>query len=262
MTHSTPINVAIVGAGGRMGRRLCALAAEDSQLNLVEAVDDPTSPAVGSIVDGGVTVTTALTDAADVVVEFALPEATPATVAHCLANHTPLVIGTTGLDATTQKAIDDAATRIAICQAANFSLVVNVMTSLAARAARMLGDAYDCEIAEIHHRFKQDAPSGTALAIARAICSATDRDPDATIRLERRGDAPRQTGEITVQALRLGDVVGEHTVYFGTLGERMELRHVGGNRDSYAGGALHAARWLAGREPGLYTMADVLGITD
>jgi len=251
-----PVKIAIVGAAGRMGRLLCTLTADDPALALVEAVDSEAAPDVA----GGVAVTPTLTDAADAVVEFALPAATPASVAHCVEHNLPLVIGTTGHDAAGLKVIEDAAAKIPICHAANYSLVVNVLMNLAGRAARMLGDAYDCEIAEIHHRFKKDAPSGTALTLARAVCEATGRDPDKTIRLERQGDAPREAGEITVQALRLGDVVGEHTVYFGTLGERLELRHVGASRESYAIGALRAARWLVTQDAGLYTMTDVLDL--
>ncbi len=243
MASTPPIKLAIVGAAGRMGRLLCDLAAEDPALNVVEAID----------------LDDKLTDAADAVIEFALPQATLGTIDHCVNHKLPLVIGTTGLGDAEQRAIDEAAQVVPICQAANFSLVVNVLQNLAAQAARMLGESYDCEIAEIHHRFKKDAPSGTALALARAVCEAIGRD-EACIRLERQGDAPRGPGEITVQALRLGDVVGEHTVYFGTLGERLELRHVGASRESYAGGALRAAKWLIGKTPGRYTMADVLGL--
>jgi 4-hydroxy-tetrahydrodipicolinate reductase len=125
----------------------------------------------------------------------------------------------------------------------------------------MLGPAYDIELVEAHHRYKKDAPSGTALSIARALCDATDRSFDRDVRFQRVGhDAPRATNEITVQTLRLGDVVGEHTVMFGAPGERMELKHIGTNRDSYATGALHAAAWLARQTPGRYTMPDVLGL--
>jgi len=260
MSDPAPTKLAIVGAAGRMGRRLCALAVDDPALELAEAVDAADHPDLGATIAGHVTLTDQLTDAADVVIEFALPQATPATLEHCVNHRQPLVIGTTGHDDAARRAIEDAARTIAICHAANFSLVVNVLLNLAGQAAQMLGDAYDVEIAELHHRFKKDAPSGTALAIARAICQATGRDPDSTIRLERHGQAPRQPGEITVQALRLGDVVGEHNVYFATLGERLELRHVGANRDSYVTGALHAAQWLQQQNPALYTMAHVLGL--
>jgi len=242
-----------------MGQILCNLAGRMPELKLVEAVD-----AVGagqSVPGSDLSITGELTDAPQAVVEFALPAATQATIAHCREHGQALVIGTTGLTDADQQTIDQAASDIAICQAANFSLVVNVMTQLAARAAQLLGEPYDIEIHEAHHKFKKDAPSGTALAMARAICQATGRDYDRYVLTSRAGDdAPRKPGEITVQALRLGDVVGEHTVHYATTGERMEIKHIGTSRESYAGGALRAALWLADKKPGRYTMADVLGL--
>lgn len=243
-----------------MGQRLCDLATQLPPLTLVEAVD---AVGIGRPVAGasGLCITDHLSDRARAVVEFALPSATQKTIATCRANRQALVIGTTGLTDADQRAIDAAAADIPICQAANFSLVVNVMIQLAASAARLLGEAYDIEIHESHHKFKKDAPSGTALAIARAICEATGRDYDRDVLTSRAGDdVARKPREITVQALRMGDVVGEHTVHYATTGERMEIRHIGTSRDSYASGALHAAIWLAGKKPGRYSMKDVLGL--
>ena len=260
MSNSDTIQVAIAGADGRMGRRLCAMAIETEGTSLGEAFERPGHASIGSTRDG-VTITEQFAGTADVLIDFTTPQATRANLARCVELNKPIIIGTTGLSDEDEAAIDEAATKIPIVQAANFSLVVNVLTKLAAEAAQLLGPAYDIEIVEAHHKFKKDAPSGTALAIARSLCEATDRDPKKDIRLDRAGDdVPRQPNEITVQALRLGDVVGEHTVMFGAPGERMELRHIGTSRDSYAGGAVHAAKWIIGKPTGRYNMADVLGL--
>lgn len=249
--------IAIAGAAGRMGQRLCALAQDDPTLELVALVD---VTGVGETSHGG-TITGEYTGQADVMIDFTLPQATSANIARCLSSNTALVLGTTGLTDQHHAELDEAAKSIAVCQATNFSLVVNVLTKLAAEAATLLGDGYDIEIHEAHHRFKKDAPSGTALSLARAICVATDRDYDRDVVTARQGDdAERRPGEIAVQALRLGDVVGEHTVHFAAPGERMELVHKGTSRDSYALGALRAAGWLGDKPAGRYTMADVLGI--
>lgn len=260
MSNSKTIKVAIAGADGRMGRILCAAAIGPEGVALAEAFERPGHGSIGSTRDG-VTITDQFAGAADVLIDFTTPQATRGNLAKCVELNKPIIIGTTGLTDEDEAAIDEAAKKIPIVQAANFSLVVNVLTKLAAQAADLLGPAYDIEIVEAHHKFKKDAPSGTALAIARALCEATDRDPKKDIRLVRAGDdVPRQSNEITVQALRLGDVVGEHTVMFGAPGERMELRHIGTSRDSYAGGAVHAAKWVTGKPAGRYTMTDVLGL--
>lgn len=265
MTEKTPIRVGIAGAAGRMGQRLCALAAADDALQVTVALEGPGHPAIGrpASPDLDVPVTDLFTGDADVVIDFTIPSASRSLLDVCVEHGKAMVIGTTGFTSVEAQAIAEAARAIPICKASNFSLVVNVLSKLAAQAATMLGEAYDIEIVETHHRFKKDAPSGTALSLAQAICEATGRDPRQDVRTERSGaEAPRRPGEITVQALRLGDVVGEHTVMFGTLGERLELRHIGGSRDSYATGALRAARWLVDppKAPGLYDMADVLGL--
>lgn len=260
---SKRVKIAIAGAAGRMGQRLCALAAASDEAELVAASEGPGHPRLGAIAtaESDVTISDAYEGGADALIDFSTPEATPRFVEAAMNHNTALVIGTTGLTEQTEAQIAEAATTVPIVKASNFSLVVNVMTRLAAEAARMLGPDYDIELLEAHHRFKRDAPSGTALSIARAICEATDRSFNDDVKFVRHGsDAERQQGEITVQAIRLGDTVGEHTVYFGTLGERMELRHVGGSRDSYATGAVRAAIWLPGRPAALYGMADVLGL--
>lgn len=263
MNDQPPTKIAIAGAAGRMGQRLCDLCQQHPDLALAEAVDLPASPAVGQPAAPGsrTVITDTYAGAADAMIDFTLPQATEANIARCVETNTALVLGTTGLTDAHQALLDAAAQTIGVVQATNFSLVVNVLNKLAAQAAQLLGDAYDIEIHEAHHRFKKDAPSGTALTLARAICDATGRDFDRDVVLGRAGeDAERKPGEIAVQALRLGDVVGEHTVHYATIGERMELRHIGTSRDSYASGALHAAKWLSSQPAGRYTMNDVLGL--
>lgn len=258
-----PIRIAIAGAAGRMGQRLCALAVDDARLQLTQAIDAPDNPALGrpAASDSEVTIRDAFTGDCDALVDFSTPDATRKHIAACAEHGVALVIGTTGLTDTHEQAIQSAAESIPVVQATNFSLVVNVLNRLAGEAARMLGPDYDIELLEAHHRFKKDAPSGTALTLARTLCAATDRDFEKDVRYERVGhDATRQDHEITVQTLRLGDVVGEHTVMFAAPGERMELKHIGTSRDSYATGALHAAKWAAAQSPGRYGMPDVLGL--
>lgn len=263
-----PTTLAIFGAAGRMGQRLIALASEDPTLRVVAAVERPDHPRLGD--DAGTIAGVAplgipLTDRPrldgrmDVLIDFSHAAALAATLDAARAHGAAAIIGTTGLGAEHHALLDAAAHQLPVLQATNFSLVVNVLNRLAAEAARLLGPDYDIEILEAHHRFKQDAPSGTALTLARTLCDATGRDPETTLRFARHGhEAPRLPGEITVQTLRIGDHPGEHTAYFAALGERLELRHVATSRDSYARGALRAAVWLAARPPGRYTMADVL----
>jgi len=198
---------------------------------------------------------------ADVVIDFSLPAGFRRTLAWCREARTPLVIGTTGLTDADDAAIDAAAGSTPVLRATNFSLVVNVLHELIARAAPMLGPGYDIEVMEAHHRFKKDAPSGTALSLARTACDATGRDFAKDVLTTRSGDdVPRQANDITVQSIRIGDHPGEHTVYFAAPGERLELKHVSTSRDSYATGALRAAKWLASQPAGRYGMKDVLGI--
>ena len=177
-------------------------------------------------------------------------------------SQTPLVIGTTGLTDDDHRAIDQTASSVPILQASNTSLGVNLLFSLAGQAARQLGDDFDIEISETHHRYKKDAPSGTALSLVSAVCQATGKDPQADVVLGYHGqDKPRQKGTIGVHALRMGDVVGEHTVSYAADGERVELRHLATDRDIFARGALKAAQWLIRQPPGRYSMANVLGLS-
>jgi len=251
-----------------MGQRLVALCGEDDHLQLVGVLERPGHPLLGrdaGVSAGtetvGVPLTGELTHKADVLIDFTIPSAMRAALGACVAAQTAIVIGTTGLSDDDHQAIDQAAQTVPVLQAPNMSLGVNLMFALAAQAAKQLGDDYDIEITETHHRYKKDAPSGTAWGIASAICTATGKDIDKDITHGRHGqEVPRQPGQIGMHALRLGDVVGEHTVRFATLGEQLAITHVATNRDIFVRGAIKAAKWLVGRGPGRYGMADVLGL--
>jgi 4-hydroxy-tetrahydrodipicolinate reductase len=269
MNATSPISLAITGASGRMGKRLIALALEQpEQFRLVAALERPDMPVVGQdagrvagVGDSNVNISTVLTATPQVLIDFSAPSATRALLADCARRGIGMLIGTTGLTADDQCLIDDAARQIPILQATNTSLGVNVLLAVAAQVARQLGAAYDIEIVEAHHNQKKDAPSGTALSLAESICRATARSMEKDLVHGRHGhDARRKPGTIGMHAVRMGDVVGEHTVYFATGGERIELRHVATTRDTFARGALHAAAFLARQKPGRYTMANVLGL--
>lgn len=252
MPNPTP--VAVNGAAGRMGQRLLALAAEDPAL----------TPAGGFDVDAPVSAEALRASGVHALIDFSHASALAASTAAASGAGAALILGTTGLDASHDGLIDAAAERVPVVVASNFSVVVNVLHHLAAEAVRLLepdaAPGWDVEVMEMHHRHKRDAPSGTALALARTLAEAAGRDPSC-IRLARHGDeATRDPGDITVQTLRVGDHPGEHTVFLGAPGERLELKHVSTSRDSYATGALRAAAWAAGRPPGRYAIAEVLGI--
>jgi 4-hydroxy-tetrahydrodipicolinate reductase len=193
------------------------------------------------------------------VIDFSSPEGTMKAVGPCVQRRLPLVVATTGHTAAQRREVEEAAHDTAILMAPNMSLAVNVLFELVGQAARLLsGKGFDVEIVEKHHRFKKDAPSGTALHFARLVQEAMGQTQ---LRHGREGQVgERPAGEIGIHALRVGDNVGEHTVVFSTLGETLELSHKGHSRDSYARGALLAAKFLAGKPPGWYTMKDVLGL--
>ncbi len=240
--------VAIQGATGRMGQRLVALTHEHPRLTLAGSLGR-SQPITAEALRG-----------VDVVVDFSSAAALPAVLDACTCAQVSLVLGTTGLEPSHHAALDSAAQRIAVLQASNFSVVVNVLHHLAAQAVTLLGDGWDLEVLEMHHRYKLDAPSGTAMALAHTIARAAGRSDDC-IKLARHGHhAPRQPDDITVQTLRVGDHPGEHTLFFAAPGERLELKHVSTSRDSYASGALRAAHWLHDKPPGRYHMRDVMGL--
>jgi 4-hydroxy-tetrahydrodipicolinate reductase len=196
-----------------------------------------------------------------VLVEFSVPDATLAHLKLVAAAGARAVVGTTGFSAAQREEIATLAGRAAIMQAPNMSVAVTLAFKLLPLMARALGEDYDVEITEIHHRFKKDAPSGTAVRMAELVAEALGRDLGKVGVYGREGlPGERARQEIAVMSLRSGDVVGEHTVSFGTLGERLELTHRAHSRDTFARGALRAARWIAVQPPGLYSMADVLGL--
>lgn len=258
--------VAVHGAAGRMGRQVLSRVLEAPDLQLVAALDRVGSPHVGTDAgtlagrsECGVKVTTELGDlgGADVVIDFSSPDAFVALLASCDA---AVVSGTTGTGADGEAAVAAASARIPVLVAANFSVGVAVLTHLAARAAVLLPDA-EIELVESHHHGKVDAPSGTALAVAGAMASARGDVLSDVAAHGRVGHAPRTSSrEIGVHALRLGGVVGEHTVYLGLASERVTLGHVAEDRGVFAEGSLRAARWVVGRDPGRYAMSDVLGL--
>ncbi len=260
---SNTVKVAIAGAGGRMGQRLCALALEMPGVELAEAFEQPGHACVGEAARNGssIKIAEAFAGRAEVLIDFTTPAATRSLLQQCVRHGRAMVIGTTGLTADDHATIDAAACTIPVVQSPNMSLGVNLLFNLAALAARQLGDDYDIEILEAHHRFKKDAPSGTALGIAQAICQATGKDPAQDLVYTRHGQEDlRQRGKITMQTLRMGDVIGEHTAYFAAIGERIELTHIATSRDTFARGALKAAAWLHTRPAGRYSMKHVLGL--
>jgi 4-hydroxy-tetrahydrodipicolinate reductase len=259
--------IAITGAGGRMGKRIAALAIESEAFDLVAAMETAGHEALGHDVGElagvgtfGVKVTEKLDVDADVVIDFSLPEGTVCWLDVCRQKNVAMVVGTTGLTGSQQAALADAASQIAIVHSANMSVGVNVLLKIVAEVARALGEDYDIEVSETHHRFKKDAPSGTAIALAKSICAATGKDYGEAAVLGRGGHCPRNVGEIGMHALRVGDTVGEHTVHFGNLGETITVGHSAHTRDTFVRGALRAAQWVAQKPAGLYSMQAVLGI--
>ena len=197
----------------------------------------------------------------EAVIDFTFHEAVPANIAKAAEDGVVYVLGTTGLTDAEQAAVAAAAKRIPIVQSGNFSLGVNLLLGLVKKAAEILGVEYDCEVVEMHHRHKKDAPSGTALMLARAAAEGRGQDFEDAAVFGREGMVgERPQGEIAVHALRGGSVIGDHTVMFAGDVERVELVHKAQSREAFAAGALRAALWAAGRRPGIYSMRDVLGL--
>lgn len=261
--------LSIVGAAGRMGKRILSLAKDVDQLDIIGAIERGDHPDVGKdagLVAGVEPINVKLGNVypagADVAIDFSTPETADKTVDYCLENGTALVLGTTGLSDRQRAKIKAASDKIPIIYGTNMSVGMNVLFSLVGKAASMLGGEWDIEIIEQHHRFKKDAPSGSALTLAEDICKATSRDFPGCIVYGRSGkDTLRQKGTIGMHAIRAGDITGIHSVIFGTLGEKITLNHTAHSRDTFARGALRAAQWLTDKKPGSYSMADVLGIS-
>ena len=238
----------VLGPSGRMGKAVLSLAREEPQMQVVATVDqgEDIAPALAG---------------ADVYIDFTTPAATTSAANAAKESNTAAVIGTTGLDEHANQAILSLSQKTPVLLAPNFSIGVNLMLALVEQAAKSLGQEYDLEVAEIHHRRKRDAPSGTALAVAEALARGRGVDFHTSKRLAREGEVgERSNDEIGVVALRGGDVVGEHTAYFIGLRDRIEITHRANSRDVFAAGSLRAAQWIVTQPPGLYSMRDVLGI--
>jgi 4-hydroxy-tetrahydrodipicolinate reductase len=240
--------VLIVGSKGRMGQALVACAGKTPGLEVVAQIDKGDD--LASVIGG-----------CDVVIDFSAHSATAAVAELCAGQHKALVIGTTGHTDTDTFQIKRQTERIPIVWASNFSTGVNTLFWLTRKAAEILGPEFDLEVVEMHHRLKKDAPSGTAKTLAEILAEARKLQLNMAARHGRTGLVGERTpGEIGVHSIRGGDVVGDHTVIFANLGERLELTHKASSRDTFANGALRAAQWLVGRQPGLYNMQDVLGL--
>jgi 4-hydroxy-tetrahydrodipicolinate reductase len=264
------MNIAIAGASGRMGRMLIEHVLNTEGVSLAGALDVPGSPALGQ--DAGLLLgrQTGVAISADVeavlagagcLIDFTRPEGTLAHVAAAKKLGVKMVIGTTGFDEAGKAALAEAARSIGIVFAANFSVGVNATFKLLEVAARLLSTGYDIEVIEAHHRFKVDAPSGTALKMGEVIADALGRDLKTCAVYAREGHTgERDPNSIGFATVRGGDIVGDHTVMFAGIGERIEISHKSSSRQSYADGAVRAARFLADKPNGLFDMQDVLGL--
>lgn len=264
------MKIAIVGASGRMGRMLIESILKDGSAELVAAIDQPGTAAIGKDagelvgVPCGVYVTSDVEAGiakADCLIDFTRPEGTLMHLSLCCRHNVGMVIGTTGFDAEGKQAIADAAREIPIVFAPNMSVGVNVVFKLLETASRILADGYDIEIVEAHHKHKIDAPSGTALRMGEVVAQALGRDLKECAVYGREGvTGERDPSTIGFATVRGGDIVGDHTVMYCGTGERVEIAHKAGSRMPYALGSLRAARFLAGRASGLFDMQDVLGL--
>jgi 4-hydroxy-tetrahydrodipicolinate reductase len=243
------MKVAILGAAGRMGHMLCDLVDRSEELELVAKCDvreeyPRTWPAE-----------------TEAVIDFTFHAAVPENITKAAEDGVVYILGTTGLTDEEQAVVDAAAKKIPVVQSGNFSLGINLLLGLVRKASEILGVEYDCEVVEMHHRHKKDAPSGTALMLAKAAADGRGQDFDDVSVFGREGIVgERPQGEIAVHALRGGSVIGDHTVMFAGDVERVELVHKAQSREAFAAGALRAALWAADKAPGLYNMRDVLDI--
>ena len=265
------IDICLIGACGRMGQRITAAVTQSEDTRLCGAVEAEGHPLLGRDVGEvaglaalGVKVTDDLDSAlsqARVVIDFSLPASLPRTAELCQARGIPLVSGITGIPEESVQILRQAAGKIAVVWAPNMSVGVNLMFKIAAQVSSVLGDDFDVEICETHHRFKRDAPSGTAKRLAEVIAESLGRNLDQVACYGRSGiTGERDSKQIAIHSVRAGDVVGEHTVVFGGVGERFEITHKAHSRDTFARGAVVAARFAYTAKPGLYDMQDVLGL--
>jgi 4-hydroxy-tetrahydrodipicolinate reductase len=266
------VKIAVAGAAGRMGGRICALAGEHDELELAGAFERQGHEAIGR--DVGEVIGTRATgvvisgsvhealDAADVLIDFTSPSSSLENLEAVASRGKAAVIGTTGFSAEDLGRIGELAKTVPCVQASNMSVGINLLLKVIRDIAGALGEDYDVEIIEAHHKHKKDAPSGTALMLARAAAEALGRDLEKDAVYARHGMIGERTAkEIGIQTVRAGDIVGEHTVLFGGMGERVEVTHRASSRDTFARGALRAALWVQGKGAGLYSMQDVLGLS-
>ncbi len=265
------INVIVAGAAGRMGCRLVALIKDSTALTLAGAIEGKGHDALGEDAGetagcgrAGIPITedlAALLNRGEVVVDFSAPEATLNHLRVVAQHRRAMVIGTTGFSASQLEELKSLAGQVPCVLSPNMSVGVNLIYKVISEMAKTLGDEYDIEVIEAHHRLKKDAPSGTALKIAEVLAKAVSRDLDQVGVYARKGlIGERKKGEIGIQTIRAGDIVGDHTILFGGMGERIEVTHRASSRDTFAGGALRAARWVVQQPPGLYDMMDVLSL--
>ena len=264
------IKVAVAGACGRMGNAIIQAIGSTDGVQLGGALEHEEHPCLGQKVSaqdlpaGGVPITSGIESVSsdvEVLIDFTTPEGSLRNLEVCAEVGLPSVIGTTGLGEEHKEALGMFALRTPTVFSPNMSVGVNVLFRLAAMAATALGDDYDVEIVEAHHRMKKDAPSGTALSLAEVVAQALGRNLADNAVYSRQGMiGERTTDEIGIQTIRAGDIVGEHTLLLAGPGERIELTHRAHSRDNFARGAIRAALWVVGKEPGMYSMADVLGL--
>lgn len=265
---SDAIQLGVTGAAGRMGQRVIALAAQDRAFKLAAAYESAKSPRLGQdagevagVGKCGVAIADKITSHVDVIIDFSTPEGCVATAKVCEERRIPLVVATTGLNPEQRAVVATAAQITPVLMAPSMSFAVNLAMKLVGDAGRVLKQhpqGVDVEIIERHHRFKEDAPSGTALKFGEIVAQSMGQDKHVHGREGRTGQRPRN--EIGYHALRVGDNVGEHTIVFGLIGETLEITVRGQSRDSYALGALAAAKFLVAKQAGLYSMSDVLGL--
>ena len=265
------LGLIVCGVGGRMGGAVVRAVKQTNGVSLSAAIDKPGSERVGKDageISGAGHLGVAVNDRIEsylkpttVIIDFTNPEAALSYLRAAAKKAVPMVIATTGFSSRQLAEIKRRSWRTPILLSANTSLGVNVLVFLLGKAAKMLGEDYDVEIVETHHRFKKDAPSGTALSLGRAVAQALKRDLDKVSVNGRKGlVGERSKKEIALLSVRAGDIVGEHTVIFGGIGERLEFIHRAHSRDTFARGAIRAAQWLAKQKPGLYGMQDLLGL--
>ena len=265
------INTIIMGAAGRMGKRLVALTQDSSTLQLAGAIESPGHPALGRDAGeeagsgrAGVKIQNTLGDVlqdSQVIIDFTAPQATLLNLQLASKQKKAMVIGTTGFEQSELQQLKELAKNLPCVFAPNMSVGITVLLNVVGKVARALGETYNIEVVEAHHNQKKDAPSGTALKIAEVLAEGMDWDLQDVGVYERHGMiGQRKTREIGMQTVRAGDIVGDHTVLFGGPGERIEITHRAHTRDTFALGALRAAEWVVKQPPGLYTMADVLGL--